>query len=224
MKLWSVVSAAFMLSGGALVLAGCGSGLEQARASEPKPSKVVVYNGATMESKLERATHPTSPAPLETEDEKQARVRSLSLDSMPCDVRVESIPHGIEVTFFIRDGARMEAEDIREQVALITRVHNKLFRVPEVVIEAAPESHELVLDPRRPDHSPLRALMAIPSHATFSDTPGGAKLVLTTNDPKDVEDLRAHVRWHAPELLPEVMSERKRCPDVPEDLRARLHH
>jgi hypothetical protein len=80
-----------------------------------------------------------------------------------------------------------------------------------------------VLDPTRADHSPLRALMAIPSLASWEETPGGARLMLITNDPRDVEDLRAHVRWNAPELLPEVMAERKRCPDVPEDLRARLY-
>lgn len=219
MKLWSLSA----LAGLSLALSGCGSSLAKARAEEPKPKKIVVYNGATVEAKLDRATaRLTPPPPLETEEERQARVRGLSLAAMPCDVRVESIDGGISVTFFAREGSQLEATEIQEQVALITRVHNKLFHVPEVVVEAEPESQPLVLEPTRPDHSPLRALLAIPSRASWEATADGARLDLITNDPTDVEDLRAHVRWNAPELLPEVMSERKRCPDVPDDLRARL--
>jgi hypothetical protein len=211
-----------MLAGLSFAVAGCSSSVKHARVSKPKTEKIVVYNGATIESKLASATErPVPPPPLETEDERQARVRALSLETMPCDVRVESIPQGIAVTFFARDGSNMEASQIQEQVALITRVHNTLFRVPELTIEAAAQSEPVVLQPGRPDHAPLRALMAIPSRASWEETADGARLVLLTDDPKDVDDLRAHVRWNAPELLPEVMSERKRCPDLPDDLRAR---
>jgi hypothetical protein len=222
-KVWSLASTAAIAAGLSLAVSGCTSSAQQVRTSQPKAKKIIVYNGGTVEGRLERATAPSAPRPFETEDEQRARVHQLSLEAMPCDVRVESVPHGISITFFVREGSRLEASQIQEQVALITRIHNKLFHVPEVLIEGAPESQPLVLDATRPDHSPLRALMAIPSLASWEETPGGARLTLITNDPRDVEDLRAHVRWNAPELLPEVMAERKRCPDVPEDLRARLH-
>ena len=67
-------------------------------------------------------------------------------------------------------------------------------------------------------------MMAIPSRASWEETRNGAKLVLTADSDEDLADLRAHVRWHAPELLPEVMSERKRCPDIPVDVRAQLYN
>jgi hypothetical protein len=113
-----------------------------------------------------------------------------------------------------------EATEIQSQVELITRVHNKLHQVPETGIEGMPEPQALRLDATRPDHAPLRALLAIPSRASWEPTENGARLVLNSADARDLDDLRAHVRWNAPQLLPEVMWSRTRCPDVPGDLRA----
>lgn len=204
----------------ALMLPACAAGRKHAGGASEHPARDVVrYNGASVEGKVERALQLAPPVPLEDAEERDRRIRQLQLEAAPCDLQVESVPHGIRMTFFAREGGNLDAEGIREQVQLIVRVHNRLFAVPEMP-EQVPETSPLVLDHRRPDHSPLRALMAIPSRASWEPTPRGARLVLTTGDPRDLEDLRAHVRWHAPELLPELMSESKRCPDVPADVRA----
>jgi hypothetical protein len=209
----------------AVTLPSCASDLQRARKTPRAAERTaLIYNGATVEGKVANSLQPTPPAPLETEDEQRARKSGLSLQAMPCDVLVESVPHGISVTFFAKAGGGLEAREIREQVALLTRVHNKMFQLPDATVEGGPESVPLALDSNRPDHAPLRALMAIPSRATFEDTQDGAKLVLTADSEKDLADLRAHVRWNAPELLPELMSERKRCPDIPVDVRAQLYN
>jgi hypothetical protein len=207
---------------GSLASSGCASSqpTQRTQAATGDQGKLVVYNGATVESEVQQAVAQRPPRPLETDDEKRARVGGLRLQASPCDLQVESVPHGIAVTFFARDGSQLEAEEIQNQVELITRVHNKIHRVPETGIEGMPEPQALHFDVNRADHAPLRALLAIPTRASWEPTDKGARLVLTSADAKDIEDLRAHVRWNAPQLLPEVMWNRTRCPDVPDDLRA----
>lgn len=204
-----------------LVAAGCASSQPNQRArSTAKDQKAVVYNGAAVEGEVQQALAAVPPRPLETEEEKQAQLRELRLQASPCDLQIQSVPHGIAITFFARDGSNLDAREIQDQVELITRVHNKIHQVPETGIEGMPEPQLLHFDPNRADHAPLRALLAIPSRAVSEPAENGARLVLTSADAKDIEDLRAHVRWNAPQLLPEVMWNRTRCPDVPDDLRA----
>jgi hypothetical protein len=213
---WSIPCAAALLA--SIATLGCAQPSQQARTAQDR----VVYNGATVEADVQQALAPTPPRPLETEEEKQARLRELKLQASPCDLQIESVPHGIAVTFFARDGSELDAGGIQDQVELITRVHNKIHQVPETGIEGVPEPERPRLDANRADHAPLRALLAIPSRAFWESTDKGARLVLTSADAKDLEDLRAHVRWNAPQLLPEVMWNRTRCPDVPDDLRAQF--
>jgi hypothetical protein len=196
---------------------GCASGQpnQRARSSATEPS--LAYDGAAVEGRVQQALAPAS-RPLETEEQR------LGLQAAPCELRVSSVSHGIAITFFARDGGEMEATEIQDEVELITRVHNKIHGVPETGIEGMPEPEPLRVNLNRADHAPLRALLAIPSRAISEPTDNGARLVLTSADAKDLEDLRAHVRWNAPQLLPEVMWNRTRCPDVPDDLHARSRY
>lgn len=209
----------------AIALPSCASDSQNTRTarSVPEQKRALIYNGASVEGKVANALAPKPPEPLETDDEREQRIKGLRLDAMPCDLIVESVPHGIAMTFFAKAGGKLEAHDIQDQVALLSRVHNKMFQLPDATVEGGPASVPLDLQANRPDHAPLRAMMAIPSRATWEETPTGAKLVLTADSEEDLADLRAHVRWNAPELLPEVMAERKRCPDVPADVRAQLY-
>ncbi len=208
--------------GSSLLLSGCVSDVNRARKKPQAPDREsLIYNGATVEERVGNALQPRSPAPLETEEERQARIAGHTLAASPCDLHIQSIPHGIAISFLTKPGSDVEVGEIREQVELLARMHNKLFQVPEATVENGP-AVPVRLDPTRADHAPLRALMAIPSRASWEETPGGARLVLSADSEEDLADLRAHVRWHAPQLLPNVMSARKRCPQVP-DLQARLH-
>jgi hypothetical protein len=200
--------------------AGCASSQPNQPARSTAAEQSPAFDGAAVEGRLQRALAPAS-RPLETEEERQAHLQRLGLQASPCDLQVSSVPHGIAISFFAREGSSMEATEIQDQVELITRVHNKIHGVPETGIEGMPEPEPLRFDVNRADHAPLRALLAIPSRAIAEPTDNGARLVLTSADAKDLEDLRAHVRWNAPQLLPEVMWNRTRCPDVPDDLHAR---
>jgi hypothetical protein len=98
------LSAALVISIAAL---GCASSVPRGSPrSASEPRKVVVYDGAMVEGQLEQALEPSSPRPLETEDEKRAQVRALSLQHSPCDLQIESVPHGIAITFFAREAVR----------------------------------------------------------------------------------------------------------------------
>jgi hypothetical protein len=203
----------------ALFASACASSSQPAQpARQAESPKVLVYSGATVEAEVARAIAP--PPPLEPDGRKQMLVRELGAEVMPCDLLVESIPSGVAITFFTRNGSNMHKAQIREQVELLAHVHNTFFDVPEASPGVIDEPLSLHFDPSRTDHAPLRALMAIPSRAEVEDAPRGARLLLTTPDAKDLADLRAHVLWHAQELLPEIMLGRTRCPHVPAELRA----
>jgi hypothetical protein len=52
----------------------------------------------------------------------------------------------------------------------------------------------------------MREMQMIPAHATVEEIPGGARLVLTPNDPAQLTALRDHVRQHV------AMMQRGQCP------------
>jgi hypothetical protein len=81
--------------------------------------------------------------------------------------------------------------------------------------QSAPSASNEPVDASRVSMHGVRQIMELRPDVAAEYSPEGARLVLSTKNPGDVEKLRARVRWHAAELVPSATTDPKACIRVP---------
>jgi hypothetical protein len=116
----------------------------------------------------------------------------------PCAVHSEAVPQGIALHF---DSRTAPPEEIQKHARRLAQIIEELRKHGE----ASPD----------PETFGLRQIAALEPQVVAIPNRDGARLVLTTSEPTEVEALRAEVIWHTADLLPDLLRDQQGCPAVP---------
>lgn len=191
-----------IIVGGAavLALAGCGATRVEAPRTEAPGTGASRAVAPVEESAFTRT--------MIKRDERRALLQADASDETeqhegrpPCALFMEEVPGGLALVF---TAPGESVPELRQRVRAIAERYNR----------RDPHARKLTEDL-------LTAKVQVSAVASEQSVPGGARLVLRTEKPREVEALRALMRWHAADLLPGVGVEAARqgpCPTVPKPL------
>lgn len=139
------------------------------------------------------AAHVTAAAASPQPQQSPAVMGSMSMQSCPMaipgtQVSAADTPNGESITFTTSPD---QAADLRARVAAMADMHNRHHG------DGMGSMHGDMKHGQMMGGGEHMGMMPPPSHAAVEDVEGGARIVVTPNDPADLDGLRSTVRIHA---------------------------